>query len=183
MEAWLGFFFAPRAPTSQAVARPPRQRVDMAGRNGNSGHDWRSIQRPGPEARLRAEAEQRARLEADRAEHARRLAERAARESADAAERAELSQLRDAQRAEFERAEGLARASVELRSQLDSERAARRELESSLTSQLLRQRLLTSVSAALCVGGAVAALGLYFGALQPKAERTLATAERSLHAE
>jgi hypothetical protein len=137
-------------------------------------------ERPAAAARLRAEAEQRARLEAERLERERQRAERAARESAESAQRAELVLLQNAQRADFERAESLARASAELQSELDGERAARRALESSLTSQLLRQRLLTSASMALCVGGVLAALGIYFGALQPYTERRIATAERSL---
>ncbi|HET7545839.1 MAG TPA: hypothetical protein VFK05_38490 [Polyangiaceae bacterium] len=50
-------------------------------------------------------------------------------------------------------------------------------------SQLLRQRTLTSVSIALCAGGALTAIGLYFGALQPNVEHKVATVERSLLAE
>jgi len=134
-------------------------------------------------ARARAEAEQRAREEAERLEHARRLAERAARESAESAQRAELFQLEQARSAEFERAESMVRTSSELRSQLESERVARRRVELSLTSQLLRQRLWTQVSATLGVAGGLAAVGVYFGALRPNAERARATSEQSLLSE
>jgi hypothetical protein len=67
-----------------------------------------------------------------------------------------------------------------LKVQLDGEREARQRLELRLTSQLLRQRLVASVSAALCASSWLAAGGLYFGALRPAAERALATAEQSL---
>ena len=143
-------------------------------------HERRRAQQQADAARARAEAEQRARQEAERLEHERRRAELAAREAGESAQRAELLQLENAQRAQFERAEGLFRMSAELKSELEGERAARRSVELGLTSQLLRQRLRTHVSLALCVAGALAAGGFYFGALRPKAERALASAEQSL---
>ena len=88
--------------------------------------------------------------------------------------------LETAQRAEFERAEGLLRASAELKSELERERTARQSVELGLTSRLLRQRLLTSASVALFVGSGLAAAGLYFGALRPNAQRELATVQQSL---
>jgi hypothetical protein len=146
-------------------------------------HEKRHAQEQAEAARARAEAEQLARKEAARLEHERRRAERAAQEYAESAQRAELLQLERAKRAEFERAEELLRASAELKAQLERERQARRGAELGFTSQLLRQRLWLSVSAALCVGGALAATGLYFGALRPSAERALASAQQSLLSE
>ena len=146
-------------------------------------HEKRHAQAQAEAARARAEAEQRARHEAARIEHERRHAERAAQEYAESAQRAELVRLETAQRTEFERAEALLRASAELRAQLEREREARRSVELGLTSQLLRQRLWVSVSAALCVGGGLAAPGLYFGALRPSAERALATVQQALVSE
>jgi len=146
-------------------------------------HERRRAQHLADAARARAEAEQRARQEAARSEHERRLAETAAREYAESAQRAELLRLENAQRAEFERAEGLRRASAELEAELERERAARRSAELGLTSRLLRQRLWTSVSAVLWVGGGLAALGLYLVALRPSAERATAAAQQSLLSE
>jgi len=146
-------------------------------------HEKKRAQQQVEIARTRAEAEQRARQEVERLEHERRLAERTARESAESAQRAELCQLEQARSAEYERAESLVRESSALKSQLEGERAARRSVELGLTSQLLRQRLWTSLSAALGVAGGLAAVGLYFGALRPSAERALATTEQSLLSE
>ncbi len=119
-------------------------------------HEKRRAREQAEAAHARAQAEQHARQEAERAaarlEQERRLAERVALEYAESAQRAELARLETAQLAEFERAEGLLRASAELKSQLEDERKARRSVELGLTSRLLRQRLWTSVSAALCVG-------------------------------
>jgi hypothetical protein len=143
-------------------------------------HEKKHAQQLADAARARAEAEQRARHEAARIEHQRRLAERAALDYAESAQRAELLRLESAQRAEFERAESLLRASAELKSQLEREREARRGVELGLTARLLKQRLWASVSTALCVGGGLAAAGLYFGAVRPSAERALATAGQSL---
>ncbi|HEX2670661.1 MAG TPA: hypothetical protein VHM25_07315 [Polyangiaceae bacterium] len=143
-------------------------------------HEQRRAQQQADAARARAEAEQRARHEAERLELERRRAERAAREVAESAQRAESLRLEDAQRVQFERAEALFRTSAALQSELESERAARRSVELGLTSQLLRQRLQTHVSLALCVASGLAAIGLYFGALRPNAERALASVERSL---
>lgn len=131
-------------------------------------------------ARARAEAEQRARLEAERVEHERRVAEHLVRSRAESDRQAERLLLEAAQRAEFERAEGLLRASDELKSQLECERVARRGIELSLTSQLLRQRLWAGASLALCLTGASATAALYFGALRPNAERAVASLERSV---
>lgn len=133
-----------------------------------------------PSARTRAEAEQRARHEAERLEHERQRAARAEREAKESAQRAQLSRLEDAARAQFERAERLSRASAELRGELEAERAARRSVELGLTSQLLRQRLRAQVSVALCVAGGLTAVGVYFGALRPNAQRAVASAESSL---
>ena len=143
-------------------------------------HEKRRAQQQAEAARARAEAEQRARHEAERVEHERRLAERAARESAESAHRAELVQLEGAKRMQFERAESLFQASAELKTELESERAARRSVELGLTSKLLRQRLLTHVSVTLCAGSVLAVIGLYYGALRPSAERAVASAEQSL---
>ncbi|MEI9935925.1 MAG: hypothetical protein WDO69_01745 [Pseudomonadota bacterium] len=146
-------------------------------------HEKRRAQQQAEAARARAEAEQRARHEAARIEHERKLADRAAQEYAESAQRAELLQLETAQRAEFERAEDLLRASTELKAQLEREREARRRVELGLTSRLLRQRLWACVSATLCVGGGLGAAGLYFGALRPSADRAIATAQQSLLSE
>jgi len=146
-------------------------------------HEKRHAQAQAEAARARAEAEQRARKEAARLEQERRQAERAAQDHAESAQRAELVRLETAQRAEFERAEALLRASAELKAHVDREREARRSVELGLTSRLLRQRLWTSVSAALCVAGGLAAAALYFGALRPNAERALATVQQSLLSE
>jgi len=146
-------------------------------------HEKRQALQQAEAARVRAEAEQRARHEAARIEHERRLAERAALEYAQSAERAEFSRLQSAQRAEFERAEELVRESAELRVQLELERMTRQSVELSLTSRLLRQRLWTSASAALCVSGGLAAAGLYFGTLRPNSERAVATVRQSLLSE
>ncbi|HKO49730.1 MAG TPA: hypothetical protein VJV79_18500 [Polyangiaceae bacterium] len=143
-------------------------------------HEKRHAQQQTDAARSRAEAEQRARQEAARNEQERRLAQRAALEQAESAQRAQLAQLETAQRVEFDRAEALLRTSAELKAQLEREREARRGLELGLTSQLLRQRLWATVSAALCVGGGLAAAGLYFGALRPSADRAVAAARESL---
>ena len=147
-------------------------------------HEKRQAQQQADAARARAEAEQRARKEAERAaaqsEHERRLAEQAARAQAEYAQRAEFLQLSSAQRAEFERAEGLLRTSAELKLQLDRERQAWQAGELRLTSDLLRQRLLTGASAALCVCSWLAAAGLYFLALRPAAERALEATQQSL---
>lgn len=143
-------------------------------------HEKRRAQQQAEAARARAEAEQHARKEAERVEHERRLAERKARESAEAAHRAELSLIESTQRAEFERAERLVRSNADLKSELESERAARRSAELELTSQLLRQRLKAHVSLALCVGSGLAAVALYFVAPRPNVERALALAEHSL---
>jgi len=190
------FFFARRCAQYPSHRSPLRLTCEMAELCESSGlhslaslreHEKRRAQQQAEAARARAEAEQRARKEAERAaarvEHERRLAERAALESAESAQRAELSQLESAQRAEFERAEGLLRASAELRLELERERETRQRVELGLTSRLLRQRLLSSASAALCVGGWLAAAGLYFGGLRPSAERALATAQQSLLSE
>ena len=135
-------------------------------------------------ARARAEAEQCARKEAERVaaqnEHERRLAALA---HAESMQRAELLQLETARHAELERAEGLLRATAELKLQLERERETRRSLEFGLTSQLLRQRLWASASAALCVGSWLAAAGLYFFALQPRAEGALEASRQSLLSE
>jgi hypothetical protein len=150
-------------------------------------HEKRRAQLQAEAARVRAEAEQRARQEAERAvarlEQERLAAERAAHDHADAAQQNARSLLESAQRAEFERAEGLLRASAELRLQVDRERQARQEVEFSLTSRWLRQRLLTFASAALCVGSWLAATGLYFVGLQPSAERKVAIVQQSLLSE
>jgi colicin import membrane protein len=146
-------------------------------------HEKRRAQQQAEAARARAEAEQRARLEAERAEHERRLAERAARDYAESAQRAELLSREHAQRAEFERAEAVVRVNAGLEAQLESERGARRSVELGLTSRLLRQRLWTSVSTALCVAGGFTAVGLYFGALRPDAERALASVQNALLSE
>jgi hypothetical protein len=140
-------------------------------------------QRQAEAARVRAESEQRARKETERAaarvEQQRRCAERAAHDDAEA-QRVERLSLESAKRAEFERAEGLLRASAELRMQVEREREARYSAELGLTSRLLRQRLLTFASAALCVGSWLAAAGLYFAGLRPSAERRVATVQQSL---
>jgi len=145
-------------------------------------HEKRRAEQQASAARARAEAEQRARVEAERdaarLEHERRLAEQAAR--AESAQRAELLQLESGQRAEYERAEGLLRENAELKSQLGREREARRSTELELTSQLLRQRLLSSASAALCVSSWLLLAGLYFGALRPNAERALEASQQAL---
>ena len=146
-------------------------------------HETRRAQQQAEAARARAEAEQRARQASERAEQERRRAERAAREYAESTQRAELVSLENAQRAELERAEGLLRASLELKAQLESERVARRAVELGLTSRLLRQRLWTCASAALCVAGGLSAIGLYFGAFRPNAERAVATAQNALVSE
>jgi hypothetical protein len=144
-------------------------------------HEKRRVQQQAEAARARAEAEQCARKEAERAaarsEQEQRLAKLA---HAEATQRAELLQLETAQRAELERAEGLLRASAELKLQLQREREARRSTELGLTSQLLRQRLWASTSAALCVGSWLAAAGLYFFALRPSTERALEASRQSL---
>lgn len=143
-------------------------------------HEKIRAQQQAEAARARAEAEQRARHEAARIERERQLAERAALDYAESAQRAERLRLESAARSEFERAEGLVRASAELKSELARERTTRQSVEVSLTSRLLRQRLWTAASAALGVGGGLAAVGLYFGALRPNAQRTLAIVEQSL---
>jgi hypothetical protein len=146
-------------------------------------HEKRRAQQQAEAARARAEAEQRARQESEREalriEHERGLAERAARAHAESTRSAELRQLEVAQRAVFERAEGLLREIGELKSELEREREARRGVELSLTSRLLRQRLWISASAALSVASWLALVGLYFGALRPSAERALETAQQA----
>jgi len=146
-------------------------------------HEKRRAQQQAEAARARAEAEQRARLEAERLEQERRRSERAARESAEAAQRAALQRMEDEQRAQLERAEQLIHASEALKSELESERAARRNVELGLTSQLLRQRLKTQLSWALSVSSGLAVAGMYFGALRPNAERAIAAAEQALSVE
>jgi len=143
-------------------------------------HEKRRAQQQAEAARARAEAEQRARHDAARIEQERSASRRAALEYAESAQHAELVRLETAQRTEFERAEGLIRASAELKSELERERTARQSVELGLTSRLLRQRLLTSASVALFVGSGLAAAGLYFGALRPNAQRELATVQQSL---
>ena len=147
-------------------------------------HEKRQAQQQADAARARAEAEQRARKDAEReaarTEHERLLAERAARAQTDFAQRAELLRLETVQRAEFERAEALGRTSAELTAQLERDREAQRKAELRLTSQLLRQRLLTAASAALCLGSWLAATGLYFGAWLPKTERALESSQQVL---
>ena len=134
-------------------------------------------------ARARAEAEQRARLEVEREaarlEQARQRAERAALQLAESEQHAEQVRSEAGLRAEFERAEALVRACDELKLAVHGEREGRRRVELDFTSQLLRQRLRTTLSALLCVGTWLAAAALYFGALRPAAERAQIAAEQS----
>ena len=145
-------------------------------------HEKRQAQQQADAARARAETEQRARRDAEREaariEHERSLAEHAARAHRESAQHVELLRLEAAQRAEFERAEALLRTSAELKTQLQRDREAQQNAELRLISQLLRQRLLTAASAALCLGSWFAATGLYFGALRPRAERALESSQQ-----
>ncbi len=143
-------------------------------------HEKKQARELAEAARARAEAEQRARLEAAQREQERQNAELRARDLAASAQRAQQLRLEVSARAEAERASALARSCQELRLNLDLERAARRTAELALTARLLRQRLVTSVAAVLCVGLGIAAFALYFGALRPAAERSLGAAEQAL---
>ena len=138
-------------------------------------------------ARVRAEAEQRARLEAERESariaEERRRAERAAFEARESARHAEQMRLEASQRTEADRAQGLLRTTEELKLSLGLEREARRNSELGLTAKVLRQRLLTSLAVALCVGTWLGASALYFGALRPAADRALMAAQQSLLSE
>ena len=135
-------------------------------------------------ARARAEAEQRARLESERElarlERERQRIERATAESLDTQRQAELSRLEAARVSELQRAEREARAREELQVQLAEERGARRSAELALTAQVLRQRSLAVLSAALCGASWLCGAALYFGSLRPQSERAALTAERSL---
>ena len=135
-------------------------------------------------ARKRAEAEQLARLEAEREAlrraQERQREERAAHALAEAEQRAEQLRLEAAQHAESERASALSRSAEELRTNLSLEREARRTVELGLTAQLLRQRLFTSLASALCLGSWLAACALYFGMLGPAADRALGSAQQAL---
>jgi hypothetical protein len=146
-------------------------------------HEKRRTQQHAEAVRVRAEAEQRARHEAERMEHERRLLERATRENAESTQRAEVLSLQIARRAEFDRAEALLQANAQLKQQLESERSAGRSVELGLTSKLLRQRLWSGVSITLCLGSGFTVLGLYFGVLQPNAERAAVSARTALLAE
>jgi hypothetical protein len=135
-------------------------------------------------ARARAETEQRARLESERElarlERERQRIERTAAESLDMQRQAELSRLEAARVSELERAERAARGREELQVQLAVERGARRSAELALTAQLLRQRSLAVVSAALCGASWLCGAALYFGSIRPQSERAALAAERSL---
>lgn len=134
--------------------------------------------------RARAEAEQRARLESERElarlERERQHIERATAESLDMQRQAELSRLEAARVSELQRAEREARARQELQAQLAEERGARRSAELALTAQVLRQRLLAVLSAALCGASWLCGGVLYFGSLRPQSERAALATERSL---
>ncbi|MEO8899970.1 MAG: hypothetical protein ABI488_00280 [Polyangiaceae bacterium] len=147
-------------------------------------HENRRIQLRAEASRARAEAEQRARLEAERsaerAESERQRSERAASDSAELARREESTRLDAARAAEFERAERSARSYEALQIELASERGARRSAELGFASQLSRQRLFMLVSSAVCVATWLGTAGWYFGSLRPDAARAQLTAERSL---
>jgi hypothetical protein len=147
-------------------------------------HEKKQAHEQAEAARARAEAEQRARLgaerEAARREQERQREARLAREFAESAERAERLRVEVAQRAEAQRASALSRSAEELRLSLSHEREARRTGELGLTAQLLRQRLFTSLASALCLGSWIGAFALYFGALRPAADRALGAAQQAL---
>ena len=150
-------------------------------------HEKRHAQQQADAVRARAEAEQRARAEAEReslrAADERRQAEQAAREYAASSQRAGQARLEAARDAEVERAEALARNCQQLKAELSVEREARRAAELASTSSVLRQRLLMTATAAVCLGSWLAGAGLYFGALRPGSERALLAADQSLQAE
>ena len=147
-------------------------------------HETRRAQQRANAARARAEAEQLARAESEReslrTDQERQRSERAARASAQSAERDERARLDAAQAAELEQARRGARTGDELRLLLISERDSKRAAELAFTAKLLRQKMLTSLSVVACAGSWFAAVGLYFGALAPRAERVLLSVEHSL---
>src|SRR4051812_6033499 len=147
-------------------------------------HEKKRTQGQALAARARAEAEQRARLEAEqeaaRLDRERQRAESVARDAAEAEQRAQQLRLHAAEQAEAERSSAWFRSATELRLALTAERDARRISELGLTAELLRQRLLTSLASAVCVGSWLAASGLYFGALRPAAERALGASQQAL---
>ena len=147
-------------------------------------HEKRQIQLQNEASRARAEAEQRARLEAERdaarAERERQRTERAAADSAELARREELSRLDAARVVELERAERATREREALQIELAGERGARRSAELVFAGQLYRQRLFTLASAALCVVTWLGTTGYYFASVRPDAERAQLSARRSL---
>jgi len=147
-------------------------------------HENQRVQRQAEAARARAEAEQRARHAADREaariDGERQRAERAAQEFAESSQGAELARAQLSRNAEFDRAEGLRQVCAGLHEQLVRERDSWRSTELALTSRLLRHRLFVSVACALSVCAVVGAVGLYFGALRPSAERAMSSARQAL---
>jgi hypothetical protein len=143
-------------------------------------HEKRQIQQQTEASRARAEAEQRARIDAERIDRERQRIEQAASELAEVERRAELSRLEAARASELERAEGATRAREELQVQLAEERGARRAAEISFAARLQRPRLLAVFSSALCLATGLAAAALYFGSIRPEAARARLAADRSL---
>lgn len=126
-------------------------------------------------ARRRAEAEQRARLEAERAtlraERERQQRARVAESAAELARNEQLAKLEAALAEEGARAERALREHSALQLELAAERGARRTAELAAAAQLLRQRWLTLISFALCVASWLGTAAAYFGSLRPAEER------------
>ena len=149
--------------------------------------ETRHAQQRSHAVRARAEAEQRARADAEREKlrtiEERQRLDRVTEVSAEAVQHAERLRLEAARTAEREQARIWARDADEQRLLLSAERESKRSAELAFTAQLLRQKMFTSLAAAACIGSWLAAVGLYFGVVAPRAERVLLTVQHSLAAE
>jgi hypothetical protein len=144
-------------------------------------HEAERSQKQVEDARAQAEAEQRARAAAERA---RAVEDRARREQARlkseedlaVAARVELEQAR----ALDERAEREARARRDSELRLIEERSAHHAEQLTLLARAARQRLLFTLSSALCLVTWLASAGLYVAVLRPNAEHAQSTFAQSL---
>ncbi len=144
-------------------------------------HEAERSQKQAEDARAQAEAEQRARASVERARMERERAQREqmrlkSEESLRVAARAELERSR----ALDERAEREACARRDSEARLLEERSAHRAEQLVLLTRVARQRLLVTLSSALCLLTWLASGGLYVAVLWPNAERAQSTFTQSL---
>lgn len=134
-------------------------------------------------ARLRAEAEQRARLaaqqERSRAEQLRRAAEQIEPTRVEPASAREQTSDQAIAREACERARELAVAVEALQQRVDAERALRHESEQVLRVKVTRQRYVSTLSVVLACGSWLGAAALYWGTLRSGAGHAAAIAQES----